>query len=102
MSRKNERKSDPAFCESVEGVRTAVSVLPGLETKDREAELITTFALTRFARAGGLADPSVSRLANFAPDLRTGDDVQTRDRKGVRAAPGKPDREGSRTRTPPC
>lgn len=91
MSRKDDLKSDPAFCEAVEGVRTAVSVLPGLEVRDREAELITTFALTRFARAGGLADPSARRLANFAPDMGADDDTQAPGQDGVSAALDKPE-----------
>ena len=93
MTRKDELKNDPAFCEAVEGVRTAVSVLPGLDVRDREAELITTFALTRFARAGGLADPSVSRLANFAPDMGAGDDAQSQSQEEMSAAPDKPGQE---------
>jgi hypothetical protein len=85
MARKDELKSDPAFCEAVEGVRTAISILPGLEISDREAEMATTFALAKFTRAGGLSEPSVSRLARFAPDMGAGNDGQvgTQERTGT-------------------
>ena len=93
MTRKDELRSDPAFCEAAEGVRTALSILPGLEISDREAEMATTFALTRFTRAGGLSEPSVSRLARFAPDMGSSNDEQTGGNECREAAPGNPDRE---------
>jgi hypothetical protein len=69
MSRHEELKADPAFCQAVHAVRGAASVLSGVQMTYDAAEVLVTFALVTFAHAGGLTDPSLSRLARFAPDM---------------------------------
>lgn len=68
-SRFDELKGDPAFREAVHAVRGAASVLSGRAVTHEEAELLVSFALAAYANAGGLAEPSLSRLARFSNKL---------------------------------
>ena len=66
MSRLDELKNDPAFRQAALAVRGAASTLSGRAMTHEEAELLVSFALATYANAGGLAEPSLSRLARFA------------------------------------
>lgn len=66
MKRLDELKRDPAFQQAVLAVRGAASTLSGRAMTLEEAELLVSFALATYANAGGLAEPSLSRLARFA------------------------------------
>lgn len=66
MSRLDELKNDPAFRQAVLAVRGAASTLSGRAMTREEAEFLVSFALATFAHAGGLAEPSLSRLSRFA------------------------------------
>lgn len=68
-SRCHELKGDPAFGQAVHAVRGAASVLSGRTMTHEEAELLVSFALAAYANAGGLAEPSLSRLARFSDTL---------------------------------
>ncbi|MER2264629.1 hypothetical protein [Methylobacterium oxalidis] len=68
-SRLEDLKGDPAFREAVSAVRGAASTLSGRAVTHEEAELLVSFALATFANAGGLAEPSLSRLARFREKL---------------------------------
>lgn len=69
-SRLEEMKGDPAFRQAVHAVRGAASVLSGRAVTPEEAELLVSFALAAYANAGGLTEPSLSRLARFSDKLR--------------------------------
>ena len=66
MSRLAELKNDPAFRQAVLAVRGAASTLSGRAMTHEEAEFLVSFALATFANAGGLTEPSLSRLSRFA------------------------------------
>ncbi|WP_096488021.1 hypothetical protein [Methylorubrum populi] len=66
MSRLDELKNDPAFRQAALAVRGAASTLSGRAMTHEEAELLVSFALATYANAGGLSEPSLSRLARFA------------------------------------
>ncbi|MEA1832558.1 hypothetical protein U8607_10740 [Methylobacterium durans] len=68
-SRLEELKGDPAFRQAVSAVRGAASTLSGRAVTHEEAELLVSFALATFANAGGLAEPSLSRLARFCEKI---------------------------------
>ncbi|WP_336490319.1 hypothetical protein [Methylobacterium nigriterrae] len=68
-SRLEELKDDPAFRQAVHAVRGAASVLSGRAVTREEAELLVSFALAAYANAGGLVEPSLSRLARFSGRL---------------------------------
>ena len=72
MSPRDEFIIDPAFLQAMEGVRSALRILPGIEIPAREAEMIATFTLVAFVKAGGLSEPSLGRLTRFAPELSSG------------------------------
>jgi hypothetical protein len=46
-----------------------LGILPGIEIPTRQAEMIATFTLVAFAKAGGLTEPSLGRLTRFAPEM---------------------------------
>ena len=71
-SRLEELKGDPAFRQAVSAVRGAASTLSGRAVTHEEAELLVSFALATFANAGGLAEPSLRRLARFCEKLAPG------------------------------
>lgn len=66
MRRLEELKDDPAFRQAVLAVKGAASTLSGRAMTQEEAELLVSFALATFANAGGLSEPSLSRIARFA------------------------------------
>lgn len=68
-SRLQEIKGDPAFRQAVHAVRGAASVLSGRAVTQEEAELLVSFALAAYANAGGLSEPSLSRLARFSDTM---------------------------------
>lgn len=68
MNRRAELEADPAFRAAVSAVRGAGKIITGTETSERDARLITLFALSAFAQARGLTDPSIGRLMRYAPD----------------------------------
>ncbi|KQO49506.1 hypothetical protein IPV08_05385 [Methylobacterium sp. SD274] len=64
-----ELRGDPAFGQAVHAVRGAASVLSGRAVTQEEAELLVSFALAAYANAGGLTEPSLSRLSQFSNTL---------------------------------
>lgn len=68
MNRRADLEADPAFNAAVAAVRGAGKIITGTETSARDARLIALFALSAFAQAGGLTDPSIGRLMRYAPD----------------------------------
>ncbi|GEP07830.1 hypothetical protein [Methylobacterium oxalidis] len=62
-------KGNPALREAVSAVRGAASTPSGRAVTHEEAELLVSFALATFANAGGLAEPSLGRLARFCEKL---------------------------------
>lgn len=63
MNRRADLCADPAFNAAVLAVRRA-----GADTSDADARLIALAALSAFAKAGGLTDPSIGRLMRYASD----------------------------------
>ncbi|GJE09122.1 hypothetical protein FOHLNKBM_0142 [Methylobacterium longum] len=77
MNRLTELEDDPAFREAVLAVRGAASTLSGRAVTVEEARFLVGIALTTFAHAGGLNEPSRSRLARFSETLEQGTVVAT-------------------------
>ncbi len=73
MTRLSDLEMDPAFQEAVSAVRAAASTLSGRAVTAAEARFLVGIALTTFAHAGGLEEPSRGRLARFA--ARSGPDT---------------------------
>ncbi|KST59453.1 hypothetical protein AO398_17925 [Methylobacterium sp. GXS13] len=69
MTRLAELQSDPAFQQAVLAVRGAASTLSGRAVTAEEASFLVGIALATYANAGGLTEPSVSRLARFSDTL---------------------------------
>ncbi|MCJ2136366.1 hypothetical protein MKK69_20320 [Methylobacterium sp. J-026] len=69
MSRLSDLEDDPAFQEAVRAVRGAASTLSGRAVTADEARFLVGIALTTFAHAGGLSEPSRSRLARFSETI---------------------------------
>ncbi|GJE27180.1 hypothetical protein [Methylobacterium organophilum] len=76
MQRLAELKSDPAFRQAVLAVKGAASTLSGRAMTQEEAELLVSFALATFANAGGLSEPSLSRIARFAGQVPLDESVE--------------------------
>jgi len=76
MKRLAELKTDPAFRQAVMAVRGAASTLSGRAMSLEEAELLVSFALATYANAGGLSEPSLSRLAQFAGKVEAHESVE--------------------------
>ncbi|MCJ2054441.1 hypothetical protein [Methylobacterium sp. J-070] len=72
MTRLTELEDDPAFQEAVLAVRGAASTLSGRAVTVEEARFLVGIALTTYAHAGGLNEPSRSRLARFSETLEQG------------------------------
>jgi hypothetical protein len=66
MNRLAELQDDPAFKQAVLAVRGAASTLSGRAVTEDEARFLVGIALTTFANAGGLQEPSRTRLARFS------------------------------------
>jgi hypothetical protein len=66
MNRRADLCADPAFNAAVLAVRRAGKAVTGAETSDADARLIALAALSAFARADGLTDPSIGRLMRYA------------------------------------
>ena len=77
MRRIDELKSDPAFRQSVLAVKGAASTLSGRAMTQEEAEFLVSFALATYANAGGLSEPSLSRLARFAGKVGPKESVES-------------------------
>ena len=76
MKRIADLKTDPAFRQAVHAVKGAASTLSGRAMSLDEAELLVSFALATFANAGGLAEPSLGRLARFAGKVDPSESVE--------------------------
>jgi len=76
MKRLADLKTDPAFRQAVLAVRGAASTLSGRAMSLEEAELLVSFALATYANAGGLSEPSLSRLAQFAGKVDASESVE--------------------------
>ncbi|MGH1574152.1 hypothetical protein ACRAWG_30330 [Methylobacterium sp. P31] len=72
MTRLTELEDDPAFQQAVLAVRGAASTLSGRAVTVEEARFLVGIALTTFAHAGGLNEPSRSRLARFSETISKG------------------------------
>ncbi|MGE8126746.1 hypothetical protein ACQKQD_07190 [Methylobacterium sp. NPDC080182] len=77
MTRLSDLEDDPAFQEAVLAVRGAASTLSGRAVTVEEARFLVGIALTTFAHAGGLEEPSRSRLARFSARIGLGTVVET-------------------------
>ena len=77
MSRLDELKCDPAFHQAVLAVKGAASTLSGRAMTQEESEFLVSFALATFANAGGLSEPSLSRLARFAGKVGLDESVES-------------------------
>lgn len=64
-TRLEELQDDPAFQQAALAVRGAASTLSGRAVTTDEARFLVGIALATFAQAGGLNEPSRSRLARF-------------------------------------
>jgi hypothetical protein len=62
-------KGEAPFRAAAEGMRLALSILPGIEISDREAELATTLALVAFTNANGVDEHNRGRLEDLAPEM---------------------------------
>jgi hypothetical protein len=72
MTRLEELQDDPAFQQAVLAVRGAASTLSGRAVTADEARFLVGIALATFAHAGGLDEPSRSRLARFSEAVGAG------------------------------
>ncbi|MHB2208745.1 hypothetical protein [Methylobacterium sp. CM6257] len=70
MTRLTELEDDPAFQQAVLAVRGAASTLSGRAVTVEEARFLVGIALATFAHAGGLDEPSRSRLARFSETIK--------------------------------
>lgn len=77
MKRLDELKADPAFRQAVLAVRGAASTLSGRAMTTEEAEFLVSFALATYANAGGLNEPSLSRLGRFAGRLNPNESLES-------------------------
>jgi hypothetical protein len=77
MNRLTDLEDDPAFQQAVLAVRGAASTLSGRAVTVEEARFLVGIALTTFAHAGGLNEPSRSRLARFSETVGQGAVVET-------------------------
>ncbi len=77
MKRLDELKGDSAFRQAVLAVRGAASTLSGRAMTHEEAEFLVSFALATYANAGGLTEPSLSRLARFAGKVSPHEDIES-------------------------
>lgn len=77
MTRLSDLEDDPAFQQAVLALRGAASTLSGRAVTADEARFLVGIALTTFAHAGGLSEPSLSRLARFSETVDQGTVVET-------------------------
>ena len=77
MKRLDELKADPAFRQAVLAVRGAASTLSGRAMTTEEAEFLVSFALATYANAGGLNEPSLSRLGRFAGKINPHESLES-------------------------
>ncbi|MCJ2092290.1 MULTISPECIES: hypothetical protein [unclassified Methylobacterium] len=77
MTRLAELQSDPAFQQAVLAVRGAASTLSGRAVTAEEASFLVGVALATFANAGGLNEPSLSRLGRFSDTLGQNETVDS-------------------------
>lgn len=77
MKRLDELKADPAFQQAVLAVRGAASTLSGRAMTHDEAEFLVSFALATYANAGGLNEPSLSRLGRFAGKISPNESLES-------------------------
>ena len=77
MTRLSDLEDDPAFQQAVLALRGAASTLSGRAVTADEARFLVGIALTTFAHAGGLREPSLSRLARFSETVEQDAVIET-------------------------